>query len=574
MRCYRARTRLKRGTRSAWYWRHQSATLFVALVTFACQGTRPRDVTRTAPTAVERADPTRHLTAEEAVADVGELVDFIDRTHPDPYGTDGKLAVQLRVHRLLGEIPAEGLTVGELHSLMQPLLVALSDAHTRVHPLRSVMEGSGHGIAVDFKILAESESEPVPTLFVQGARGMDLVGARIEAVEGVPIADLIRRSRLWDGYENEFGNLQNLLRRLGSKKGLKELLPEWEGGDSVRVSLRNRDGVPEEVALPLGEKPAPWEGPVGATAVTLPDTRAGTPAYRFMDANRQTALLRLDNTWAYRETFESLTKLDEGNLDWARAFYRQYRAEEPPMDTTALVSAMPSAVQILSDLAEAMRTAGTQRLVVDLRRNSGGTSMLVDMLLYFLYGRAAWTEFYGNFHTIRRLTPDDLKGFDSSITSRFPYRVGDYDFSQLRDREAENGEWNEAYWKRVTTSFAAELECSCHERHYLPPDVIVVVSPATYSGGFWIAAGLHRLGAKLVGVPSAQAGNAYGHVKYTTLTNSGIRVGVSSRRFVLFPENPDGMGVLPVDLPLTEERWREAGYDPNASLLLATAVPG
>jgi len=517
-------------------------------------------------TAPRPASTGERLTREAAVADVGQLVDFLELTHPDPYGREGKLAVHRRLHQMLQGIPEDGVEVTELHSLLQPFLISLEDAHTRVQPLRSVTEEGGSGLAVDLRILALTESEPVPALFIQGASGHPgLAGSRLEAVEGVQMAELIRRSQLWDGYENEFGRLHNLVQRLHGLKGLRELLPEWESGRSVRLSITRPDGKSEQVVVPLGQPPSTWEGEGVETALELPVTRAGVAAYRFIGQDRSTVLLRLDNTWAYRETFESLTKLGEGNRSWAESFYRQYYGKEPPADTAALVESVPAATEILGKLVEEMDAARTRRLVVDLRRNSGGTSQLVDMLLYYLYGREAWAEFFGNFHTVRRLTPDDLAGLAAETATRFPGRVGDYDFSELR----ETTPGSEEYWRHTTVSFARELEYSEHEGYYVPPEVVVVVAPRTYSGGFWIAAALHRMGARLVGVPSAQAGNAYGHVKYITLSNSGIQVGVSSRRFLLFPEDPSGMTVLPVDIPLTEACWRETGYDPNASMLLA-----
>lgn len=498
------------------------------------------------------------------MADVGQLVDFLELTHPDPYGREGKLAVHLRLHRMLLDIPDGPLTVAEFHSLLQPFLTSLEDAHTRVQPLRPASVEEGAGMAVHLKILAETPAEPVPGLFVQGVWGRpELTGSRLLAVEGVEMMELIERSRRWDGYENEFGNLNNLVRRLGNRKGLTELLPEWEGGEQIRLSLLFSDGHRKEVAVPLGRAPKTWEGEAVETALELPEAPGGVPAWRFLDPEGATALLRLDNTWAYRETFESLLKLGEGNLGWAQAFYEQFSGEAPPADTAALVNAAPAATDVLAELVEAMREAGTQRLVVDLRRNGGGTSQLVDMLLYFLYGRRGWAEFFGNFHTVRRLTPDDIRGFDPDVTSRFPYRVGDYDFNELR--ESEPG--SEDFWKRVTISFARELESGEHEGYYVPPEMVVAVAPWTYSGGFWVAAALRRMGAWLVGVPSGQAGNAYGQVKSATLSNSRIQVGVSSRRFLLFPEDRDGMDVLPVDVPLTEARWRATGYDPNAALL-------
>jgi hypothetical protein len=58
-------------------------------------------------------------------------------------------------------------------------------------------------------------------------------------------------------------------------------------------------------------------------------------------------------------------------------------------------------------------------------------------------------------------------------------------------------------------------------------------------------------------------------VKYLTLRHSGLTIGVSSRVYLMFPEHRGRYPVLPVDMPLTFERWAAAGFDPNAEVILA-----
>jgi hypothetical protein len=181
-------------------------------------------------------------------------------------------------------------------------------------------------------------------------------------------------------------------------------------------------------------------------------------------------------------------------------------------------------------------------------------------------------------YTISRITSDDIGNSDSTTTRRFPERVGDYDFSgafEAGDRTASEA-GSEEYLRRITIRFEKELETSEHEGFYVPPRVVVIVAPRTFSGGFWVAAALKRMGAEMFGVPSGQAGNAFAHVKRTTLANSGMTVQVSSRLFVLFPEEPGSLSVLPLsdaDL-LTYEAWESTGFDPNASILLALGRAG
>lgn len=519
------------------------------------------------------APDTLRLSRADCVADVGQMTDFIELTHPDPYGLDGKLAYQRRLHRLVRSIPDDGLTRAEFHALLEPFVAAIGDGHTQVQPLRTAegQRASGPGLPIDFRILAARPDSVRPALYIQGVAGRqptEVAGARLEAVAGVPMAQLIERQRRLGSWENEAGNLQNLMWRLWSEQGLRDLLPEWDGGDSVTVRVSLPSGAERNLTLARGRAPHTWDGESAATRLVPPPTRTGEPVYRFLDADRSVALLRLDNTWAYREGFESLVKVHRGNLGFARQFYQMFQGSEPPRDTTDLIEGLPRATTVLDTLVEAMREAGTHTLIVDLRRNSGGSSMLVNMLLYYLHGRAGWGEFFGHFFTIRRLTPSDLAE-DSSRVSQFPARIGDYDFAGEFDaaERTPSEAGSEGYWLSTTVSFAGELRTGTHEGYYTPPEVVAVVAPRTFSGGFWVAASLRRMGARLVGVPSGQAGNAFANVQYLTLSNSGVAVGVSSRLFVLFPEASSRMAVLPVDVPLTYERWRELSFDPNAELL-------
>lgn len=514
------------------------------------------------------------------VADVGQLSDFIELTHPEPYGHDGMLAYQRRLHEVLRQLPENGMSRQRFRTHLESFVAFLGDGHTTIVQEDGGEHLEGPGLPLDLRILARDDGQPVPGLFVQAVAGeaTGYAGARLDQVAGVPVTELIERERSIEGYDNEFDNLRRLVWRLWSRQGLRDLLPEWTGGDSISISLRSRDRREVARMLPLGPTPRTWDGEGARTQVELPATRVGVPAFRFLADDRKVALLRLDNTWAHREIFESLVKVGQGNLPWAQSFYQAYYDRPPPAETAELVAALPSAQDIFESLVTEMREARTQTLIVDVRRNSGGSSVLVNMLLYYLYGREGWRQFFGNMYTISRLTPDDVGNSDSTATRRFPERVGDYDFSgafEAADRTAsEDG--NEEYLRRITIRFEKELETSEHEGVYVPRRVVVVIAPRTFSGGFWVAAALKRMGAELVGVPSGQAGNAFAHVKRTTLTNSGITVQVSSRMFVLFPEEPGSLSVLPLsdaDL-LTYETWEATGFDPNAAILLALGRAG
>jgi len=517
------------------------------------------------------------LSRRELLEDVRQLAATIESTHPDPYVGGGKIAFHRRLHRLLKSIPEGGMTAVQFRDLILPFVGAVQDGHTYVQPITAERPEESPGLPIRFRILAADTVTPDVALYVDriGVHQNDsLRGARLLALEGVRLESLVQRQRRLAAYENEFHNLQNLVRTLATGTGVRSLLPEWLNSDTLSVTL-----LPPGAAEARGFRLAlaqPPDSPADRSAIRLPATRAGEPSYAFADSERKVALLRLDNTWAYREAFEYYQRAGSPVNEWARAFYRRYHeGAEPPSDLTDLVTALPAASETLGRLVEEMSDAHTETLVVDLRRNGGGHSMLVEMLIYYLYGRQGW-RVMNEGYAVRRYSDlyfqsqTDVTLESLNQDRDVPLEVGDYDFTQEdagADSTASREAGNERLWRRASPTFAAELEKSEHESYYLPPRLVIVTSPATFSGGFWLAAALSKLGGELVGVPSGQAGNAFGDALFFTLRHSGLGVAVSSQFYVLFPDQAEGMKVLAVDKPLTYDRWRELGFDPNASIV-------
>lgn len=79
----------------------------------------------------------------------------------------------------------------------------------------------------------------------------------------------------------------------------------------------------------------------------------------------------------------------------------------------------------------------------------------------------------------------------------------------------------------------------------------------------------HKLGAKIVGVPSGQSGNCFGDTLMFRLKNSGLRGYVSHKLFIHSPDEPGLGGLLRPDRELTYEDLVRCQFDPNASVLLA-----
>ncbi len=154
-----------------------------------------------------------------------------------------------------------------------------------------------------------------------------------------------------------------------------------------------------------------------------------------------------------------------------------------------------------------------------------------------------------------------------------PLGPEDYDFSQ---EEAYRGN-NMAYL--VTERFHSLSKIPSFQKwfktgdHHQPShkltNVIVLISPFTYSSGFNLMQALLAQDALLVGTASAQSVNNFGDSLVTQLPYSGVTVFVSHKVNIGDPSDPATGQIIQPDHPLTWARWAAWNFDPNAEVLYA-----
>ena len=103
----------------------------------------------------------------------------------------------------------------------------------------------------------------------------------------------------------------------------------------------------------------------------------------------------------------------------------------------------------------------------------------------------------------------------------------------------------------------------------LPAVVMVLISPKTFSSGYTLMYYLFRAGAKIVGTPSAQAGNCFGEPLSFELQHSGLSGSISHKQFVEFHDHPEMGRVLRPQIPMTYDKLKSYAFDPHAEILLA-----
>ena len=516
------------------------------------------------------------------VADVRQLADMIEQVHPDPYiNGGGKIAFHRRLQSTLAKIPADGMTRVDFYRLLRPFVTAIGDAHTRVHEAYDFIPTQPGGIPLYFKVVDTN----LYVFAVPEERYRPLIGALLVSVEGVTMRELLDRARTMISAENEYQLLGNLAYNgfLFLGPFLTDLLPEWHEKSNVRVVLRDKDGQEAEYSIPvLARIPKKW---------IHPDSRVKRPRpypkgfeYTFLEPERKTALLVVDDMQSYREMYEGWIASNPADAERAiREMYKRIHQSDAPDDIKAAISGIPSAAETFRALVQEMREAGTMTLLVDLRYNDGGNSTMYNFLLYFLYGKETlWRaklqlteiERYSEYY-FQNNSPEDFERINRGRA--VPITRTDYDFNgdwydrSQRDSSAVDQIKTEFELRELDKmpTFAAEYRSGKYEGHYLPANVMVLISPKTFSSGYTLMYYLFRAGAKVVGTPSAQAGNCFGEPFSFELQHSGLTGTISHKQFVYFHDDPEMGRVLRPHFPMTYDKLKAYAFDPNAEILLA-----
>jgi CubicO group peptidase (beta-lactamase class C family) len=499
-----------------------------------------------------------YFSREQLIGDARQLAEAIESAHPEPYiNGGGKIAFHRRLHHLLNAIPEDGMTREEFVCLLRPFIAAVGDAHTELWSEYSLNAHAPGGVPLRFEFVEGS-------LYVAGVpdeQSRDLIGATLVSVEGVPLAELCRRQRELHGTENQYHVLYLLANRsLWYKPYMEDLLPEWRDSRRVSVKLQLSSGEIREVVFDLPKGIDTMFTP--ESRVTLPSTDDSGFLYEFLDAEGKTAYLRIDHMSHYREATE--------------------------METGRPALHLRSATEAFRSMVVEMEQAGTDTLIIDLRDNRGGHSVMGDILTYFLYGKQALWNIAtdadaiggGMIRKYSDLFWERTQGWTSleqvNEGRALPLRGDDYDFAGFSGdvewstaRKVEAIARNERTWWASSPTFWEEYKAGVYSGYYCPGNVVVLTDAETFSSGFTMARYLYLAGATLVGTPSGQAANSFGNGQLWHLDHTGIEGTVSTTYGVMFPEGSDLARVLPVDYPLTYDKLASYNFDPNAEFLYA-----
>jgi len=515
-----------------------------------------------------------NIRQELLIEDTRQLVEILENSHPDPYlKGGGKIAFHRRFQEVLLQIPEEGLTLKEYYRLLLPLVGSVGDGHTFLLPPWPTQGDSGLPFTfniVDKNLYAEKVFEPGHKF---------LLGAKLKSINNISFGDLLERFKPLIGWDTEYQLLTLFRRFLNDLSLLGILFPEWNQERPLKIEFLLPTGETKSLLVSVkGKIPSqPIEAP---SKVILPSTEKIDFAYSFLDPEKETCLLRIDGMFGYRENFELFRAM---GANWvplqASRVYEKFHQKKAPDNLDQLIAAIPSATETFRQMVEEMKKTDTKKLLVDLRKNGGGNFLMAYILAYFLFDQEEIKRASDSF-SIKKYSdlyfanyPNDSlekvnEGRKIALT-RTDYGFADdpYFKNKLVSAADKEAEW-EKQLKMIPT-FYSEYKSGLYKKYYRPDEIVIISSPWTYSSAHTLMLMFYRMGAKIIGVPSGQAGNCFGDILMFQLKNTGIRGYVSHKLFISFPEDPSLGHILKPHRELTYDDLRRCQFDPNASILLA-----
>ena len=451
----------------------------------------------------------------------------LEQIHPDPYSAfGGKDEFDKVVKQLRNELVCtDSLTLDEMQAKVTQLLSALHDGHTYIGYDNAPKKVEDQWVPLKFKVIPEG-------IIVNGYTPEleSLKGAMLREVEGEALESVLDRLDKLVISENRYGLMGNACRNIGNTNVLRQLFPSF---DKERVSMKFRmaNGKDTLVSLPFYPNGPFWKNIVWtSTDERFPHKNF---EYRFIDDSKQTMVMCIN----------SIVSADIPNL------------ESYGLKSDVIVA------DVFAKMLHEMKAANSPRLIIDLRGNGGGWTMIMYAALYELYGKRFMDTDLG-MHFATKVSDGWLKKNNTSLEQ----------LNQDRGTSLKMGDFIEQ--SSSISSFdwfmcadMSILEAQEGEPIYTPKEIYVVTDVQTFSAAFHTAYMLWKMGAKVIGVPSGQAPNTYMEVTRFKLPNTNLECSVSNSLQSCFTKGHAKAKIFTPDFQLTYKDYQKYNFSKDAELL-------
>ena len=470
---------------------------------------------------------TQSTSKELLLQDYDYFFSQLEQIHPDPYSVfGGKDEFDKAVKQLRDELASRGsMTLNEMQVEVTRLISALHDGHTYMEYDHATKKEEDRWIPLKLKVIPDG-------IIVNGyAPELELLkGAMLCEVEGEALESVLNQLDKIVISENRYGLMGKACTRIGNANVLRQLFPAFDK-EKVSMKFRMANGKDTLVSLPFYPNGPFWENMIWtSTDERFPHKNF---EYRFVDANQQTMAICIN----------SVVSADIPNL------------ESYGLKSDVIVA------DVFARMLREMKAANSQRLIIDLRGNNGGWTMIMYAALYELYGKRFMDTDLG-MHFATKVSDGWIKKNNTSLEQ----------LNQDRGTSLKMGDFIEqsssiSNFDLFMCADRSIIEAQEGAPIYTPKEIYVVTDVQTFSAAFHTAYMLWKMGAKVVGVPSGQAPNTYMEVTRFKLPNTGIECSVSNSLQSCFPTDHPMAKTFTPDIQLSYDDYRQSEFSKDAELL-------
>ena len=433
------------------------------------------------PTFAATSYQPRIIAAEDARADVALLRRGLEAVHPGLYRYSTKKEIDAAFARL-DAAASRPITELALHGEIALMLATIHCDHTKAEMsdvLTAYRKANPTHLPFRFKII---EGRMI-VISNDGQTGAPPAGTEILQINGIPVTTLLLKLAATVAYDG--GTDQAIAVKLGDDSDLQ--------GDDFNEYYPSFFGFPSSWHLA-------WK-PIGSASAS------------------EATLLPI--------TFERWTKLDTLSGSYRNEFYKSVtwrlagKTARLKIDTFVNYRNPVQTTAFLGGFFKAMKDAGTERLILDLRNNGGGSDdVSVALGRYLVAKPSTWAK------------PLRYKAIRYGDLPQYISSWGDRD-ALFNPPSAQFTKTDDGWYDRIPDKTASELSDGESTIEHLP-------SPDRYNGELYILAGprngsgatrtiawlKERAGARLVGEDSAGSaeGPTAGQLFLMILPKSGIKV--------------------------------------------------
>jgi hypothetical protein len=405
-------------------------------------------------------------------------------------------------------------------------------------------------------------------IIVAPEQNKELIGCKVKSVNQISVDTLIDRLRKQSIVENTYGAYAKLANWMSSLEYMKRLISGITKNVTLELECEGKNLQFELSYLSKKE----YENLKSTYRPKWSKINENEYMYfDFLDLQKQVMYFRMSSIQS-REQFLAMKNYGWPNLqNQLEYFYKDYIRRDMPENMDEAIDGIPVLSEVFRNMLEEMKKNKSKFLIIDLRDNGGGWTPIVPATLYQLYGDK-YLEKDMNINFYRMISPLYMQKLGTSLEkfnaeNESDYNYGDYVFSMENGEKKSIEETRNDFVKNIFGGISEfVLDLNGHPV-YSPEKVFVITNENTFSAAFHYAFYLWKMGATIVGVPSAQSPNTFMENTDFILPYTGLKGTISNSVQLFLPTNDRRAKIFYPDIMLTWSDYKKYNFDKYSDLL-------